>query len=223
MIPLAELSHVSYNYENITALDDISCKINTGDFILLAGPNGCGKSTLFKLLNGLIFPSAGTYLFDGREITPQLLKNNLTAKSFHKRIGYVFQNPDAQLFNPTVYDEIAFGPRQMAISENEIAKRVDNLLEFLKIGHLRQRAPYHLSGGEKKKTAIAAVLSLNPELIMMDEPLNGLDEKSRDWVENFIINFSASGKTMIIASHEKELLSMKCSKTLQFNEYHKLV
>lgn len=223
MVPLIELSHVEYGYDGVIALQDISFKINTGELILLVGPNGCGKSTLFKLLNGLIFPSKGKYIFDGQEITPQLLKNNSEAKRFHKRIGYVFQNPDAQLFNPTVYDEIAFGPRQLQFSEAAVNERVESLLDFLQIENLRDRAPYHLSGGEKKKVSIAAVLALNPDILMMDEPLNGLDEKARIWIENFITDFSSAGKTMLIASHEKELLARQHINMLKFNEKHQLV
>ncbi|WP_196601859.1 energy-coupling factor ABC transporter ATP-binding protein [Pectinatus frisingensis] len=223
MTALIKLSHINYSYEKIPALHDISLEIKSGEFILLTGPNGCGKSTLFKLLNGLIFPSSGKYFFDGQPITPLSLKDNLTAKKFHKRIGYVFQNPDTQLFNPTVYDEVAFGPRQMAFTESATAARVTELLDFLKISHLKNRAPYHLSGGEKKKVSIAAVLALNPDVLMMDEPLNGLDEKSQIWIKDFISAFSAVGKTMLITNHERDLLNIKNSRIIQFNEQHQLV
>ncbi|MDQ0205169.1 energy-coupling factor ABC transporter ATP-binding protein [Pectinatus haikarae] len=223
MNTLVELSSVSYKYDNIIALENISLTIKEGELILLTGPNGCGKSTLFKLLNGLVFPSSGKYFFAGQEITPKLLKDNLSAKKFHQQIGYVFQNPDLQLFNPTVYDEIAFGPRQMQFDEDKIRERTDSLLCFLHIEHLRDRVPYHLSGGEKKKVSIAAVLALNPDIIMMDEPLNGLDKKARKWVENFIIDFSAAGKTMLIASHEEEIFTMQNRRTVQLDENHQLV
>lgn len=222
MKPIIELSQIKYKYEDVVALDDISLKINRGEFIFLTGPNGCGKSTLFKLLNGLIFPQAGTYLFDGQEINQHSLKNMLFAKKFHKRLGYVFQNPDLQLFNPTVFDEIAFGPRQMNLSAEETNSRVNSLSQFLQIEHLLNRVPYHLSGGEQKKVAIAAVLALNPEVIIMDEPLNGLDNKSREWVKHFLQTFSQSGKTLLIATHEQELLKLNHSREIIFTENHTL-
>lgn len=222
MKPIIELSHIKYSYEDALALNDISLKINTGEFIFLTGPNGCGKSTLFKLLNGLIFPQSGTYLFDNQEINEHSLKNMLFAKKFHKRLGYVFQNPEVQLFNPTVYDEIAFGPRQMNLSSEEVDARVNSLIEFLQIQKLINRAPYHLSGGEQKKVAIAAVLALNPDVIIMDEPLNGLDNKSREWVKTFLQEFSKSGKTLLIATHEQELLSLDHSREIIFTEKHTL-
>ncbi len=220
MTAIIELSHIKYSYDNFTALNDISLKIERGEFIFLTGPNGCGKSTLFKLLNGLIFPDAGMCLFDGTEINEHSLKNSLFAKNFHKKIGYVFQNPDVQLFNPTVYDEIAFGPRQMNFNEAQIKNRVTDLLKYLNIEHLSQRAPYHLSGGEQKKVAIAAVLALNPDVLIMDEPLNGLDTKSRQWVADFLQSFSQSGKTILIATHEQELLSLPHSREISFTDEH---
>jgi len=223
MNSLIKLLKVQYEYEDIKALTDISLNIAEGEFVLLSGPNGAGKSTLFKLLNGLIFPTGGEYFFADEKITADKLKDIVFAKKFHKRIGYVFQNPDMQLFNPTVYDEIAFGPRQMGLSEIEIKNRVEQLLTFLDIEHLSQRAPYHLSGGEKKKTAIAAVLSLNPDILMMDEPVNGLDEKSRDWIEQFIMDFSKAGKTLLIASHDKAWQLMPGVRVVNFTSEHTII
>lgn len=221
--PIIKLSNINYTYEDIPALNDVSLTIDRGEFIFFTGPNGCGKSTLFRLLNGLIFPTSGSYIFDGKEITAKSLKDNSFAKSFHKRVGYVFQNPDLQLFNPTVYDEIAFGPRQMGLDENTVRQRVSELLQYLQIEKLQDRAPYYLSGGEQKKTAIAAVLALNPDVLIMDEPLNGLDNKSRHWVEEFLHSFSASGKTILIATHESELLKLPHSRTIQFSEDHTII
>lgn len=179
MTPIINLSHISYNYEEVSALNDISLEIYAGELIFFTGPNGCGKSTLFKLLNGLIFPTKGEYYFDNKKIDKNTLQDNIFAKNFHKRIGYIFQNPDVQLFNATVYDEIAFGPRQMNLDEDIIHQRVNELLIYLNIQHLQDRPPYHLSGGEQKKVALAAILALNPDILMIDEPLNGLDNKTR--------------------------------------------
>ena len=223
MTPIINLSHISYNYEEVSALNDISLEIYAGELIFFTGPNGCGKSTLFKLLNGLIFPTKGEYYFDNKKIDKNTLQDNISAKSFHKRIGYIFQNPDVQLFNATVYDEIAFGPRQMNLDEEIIHQRVNELLIYLNIQHLQDRPPYHLSGGEQKKVALAAILALNPDILMIDEPLNGLDNKTRQWFKDFLLNFIKANKTILISTHEQELLSLPHSRIIKFNDKHTIL
>ncbi|RHG06610.1 energy-coupling factor ABC transporter ATP-binding protein [Megamonas funiformis] len=223
MTPIINLSHISYNYEEVSALNDISLEIYAGELIFFTGPNGCGKSTLFKLLNGLIFPTKGEYYFDNKKIDKNTLQDNISAKSFHKRIGYIFQNPDVQLFNATVYDEIAFGPRQMNLDEEIIHQRVNELLIYLNIQHLQDRPPYHLSGGEQKKVALAAILALNPDILMIDEPLNGLDNKTRQWFKDFLIDFIKANKTILISTHEQELLSLPHSRIIKFNDEHTIL
>lgn len=223
MTPIINLSHISYNYEEVSALNDISLEIYAGELIFFTGPNGCGKSTLFKLLNGLIFPTKGEYYFDNKKIDKNTLQDNISAKSFHKRIGYIFQNPDVQLFNATVYDEIAFGPRQMNLNEEIIHQRVNELLIYLNIQHLQDRPPYHLSGGEQKKVALAAILALNPDVLMIDEPLNGLDNKARQWFKDFLIDFIKANKTILISTHEQELLSLPHSHIIKFNDEHTIL
>lgn len=223
MTPIINLSHISYNYEETSALNDISLEIYAGELIFFTGPNGCGKSTLFKLLNGLIFPTKGEYYFDNKKIDKNTLQDNLFAKNFHKRIGYIFQNPDVQLFNATVYDEIAFGPRQMNLDEEIIHQRVNELLIYLNIQHLQDRPPYHLSGGEQKKVALAAILALNPDVLMIDEPLNGLDNKTRQWFKEFLMDFIKANKTILISTHEQELLSLPHSRIIKFNDEHTIL
>lgn len=223
MTPIINLSHISYNYEEVSALNDISLEIYAGELIFFTGPNGCGKSTLFKFLNGLIFPTKGEYYFDNKKIDKNTLQDNLFAKNFHKRIGYIFQNPDVQLFNATVYDEIAFGPRQMNLDEEIIHQRVNELLIYLNIQHLQDRPPYHLSGGEQKKVALAAILALNPDVLMIDEPLNGLDNKTRQWFKDFLIDFIKANKTILISTHEQELLSLPHSRIIKFNDEHTIL
>lgn len=223
MTPIINLSHISYNYEEVSALNDISLEIYAGELIFFTGPNGCGKSTLFKLLNGLIFPTKGEYYFDNKKIDKNTLQDNIFAKNFHKRIGYIFQNPDVQLFNATVYDEIAFGPRQMNLNEEIIHQRVNELLIYLNIQHLQDRPPYHLSGGEQKKVALAAILALNPDVLMIDEPLNGLDNKTRQWFKDFLIDFIKANKTILISTHEQELLSLPHSRIIKFNDKHTIL
>lgn len=223
MTPIINLSHISYNYEETSALNDISLEIYAGELIFFTGPNGCGKSTLFKLLNGLIFPTKGEYYFDNKKIDKNTLQDNIFAKNFHKRIGYIFQNPDVQLFNATVYDEIAFGPRQMNLDEEIIHQRVNELLIYLNIQHLQDRPPYHLSGGEQKKVALAAILALNPDVLMIDEPLNGLDNKTRQWFKDFLLDFIKANKTILISTHEQELLSLPHSRIIKFNDEHTIL
>ena len=223
MTPIINLSHISYNYEEVSALNDISLEIYAGELIFFTGPNGCGKSTLFKLLNGLIFPTKGEYYFDNKKIDKNTLQDNIFAKNFHKRIGYIFQNPDVQLFNATVYDEIAFAPRQMNLDEEIIHQRVNELLIYLNIQHLQDRPPYHLSGGEQKKVALAAILALNPDVLMIDEPLNGLDNKTRQWFKEFLMDFIKANKTILISTHEQELLSLPHSRIIKFNDKHTIL
>ncbi len=223
MTPIINLSHINYNYEEVSALNDISLEIYAGELIFFTGPNGCGKSTLFKLLNGLIFPTKGEYYFDNKKIDKNTLQDNMFAKNFHKRIGYIFQNPDVQLFNATVYDEIAFDPRQMNLNEEIIHQRINELLIYLNIQHLQDRPPYHLSGGEQKKVALAAILALNPDILMIDEPLNGLDNKTRQWFKDFLIDFIKANKTILISTHEQELLSLPHSRIIKFNDKHTIL
>lgn len=223
MTPIINLSHISYNYEEVSAFNDISLEIYAGELIFFTGPNGCGKSTLFKLLNGLIFPTKGEYYFDNKKIDKNTLQDNIFTKNFHKRIGYIFQNPDVQLFNATVYDEIAFGPRQMNLNEEIIHQRVNELLIYLNIQHLQDRPPYHLSGGEQKKVALAAILALNPDVLMIDEPLNGLDNKTRQWFKEFLMDFIKANKTILISTHEQELLSLPHSHIIKFNDEHTIL
>ncbi|MCR5677220.1 MAG: energy-coupling factor ABC transporter ATP-binding protein [Agathobacter sp.] len=203
---LLELKQIEFSYEKdeTAVLSDFSLAIEAGQCVLVLGENGAGKSTLFRILNGLSFAQSGTYHFDGALIDERYLKNNRNAKQFHKRIGYLFQNPDVMLFNATVYDEIAFGPRQMGLSDEEVDRRVLDSLSLMEIESLRQKAPYHLSGGQKKKVALAAVLSLNPDVLILDEPFAGLDKKSEQWLLQLLKDLKAAGKTLVIATHADE-------------------
>jgi len=219
---MIELTNVSYSYEGAAALLDIHLKIERGQSVSLLGPNGSGKSTLLKVINGLIFPSAGSYRFDGAEITEKALKDVKFSKSFHQRLGFVFQNSETQLFCSNVFDEVAFGPRQMGFDEKEVAERVGDCLKLLNLRGFEQRAPYHLSGGEKKKVAIACVLALNPEVLVLDEPMNGLDPRTERWLAEFIINLNKSGKTVIVSTHNLELVQEISQRAVLFGEDHRI-
>jgi cobalt/nickel transport system ATP-binding protein len=204
---LIELNHISFAYpgEPDYVLRDLSFSLDAGSCLVVKGDNGSGKTTLFRILNGLSFPEEGTYVFDGTKITEKYLNKNANAKLFHKRIGYLFQNPDVMLFNGRVRDEVAFGPRQMGLSDSEVEKRTRDCMELFSISELADKAPYHLSGGQKKRVALAAVMALNPEVVILDEPFAGLDGKTREFLADFLAELKVSGKTLILATHEDTL------------------
>lgn len=200
---MISLNDICFAYDTNPVLSHFDMSISKGDFIVVKGDNGCGKSTLLNILNGLCFAERGTYIFDGREIDEKVLKNDLFSKSFHQKIGYVFQNTDVQLFCSSVWDEIAFGPNQMGLPSDEVNKRVEDIISMLDISHLTDRAPYHLSMGEKKKVALGAVLAVNPEVLILDEPMNFLDKKSREWIKQFLSSLKGK-KTILIVSHTND-------------------
>jgi cobalt/nickel transport system ATP-binding protein len=220
---MIDIKDVCYSYSGVKALRSINLQIGKGEAVAFMGPNGCGKSTLLKLINGIISPDCGSYIFDKEEITHKKLQNNNFAKILHQKIGFVFQNPDTQLFCSSVYDEIAFGPRQMGMNENEVAKRVEDSLNLLNIQELKDRTPYHLSGGEKRKVAIACVLSLNPEVLILDEPMNGLDPKTQRWLVEFLSKLNKAGKTLITSTHNLELVQEISDRAILFDEGHSIV
>jgi cobalt/nickel transport system ATP-binding protein len=219
---MIELHHVSYSYEGHKALNDISLHIVKGEAVSLLGANGSGKSTLLKLLSGLITPDKGKYYFNGSEITAKKLKDAAFAKALHQKIGFVFQNSDTQLFCADVYDEIAFGPRQMGYDEEAVEKRVNDCLELLHLQAFKNRQPYHLSGGEKKKVAIACVLAMNPEVLILDEPMNGLDPRTERWLVAFLVELNQAGKTLIISTHNLELVQEISHRAILFDETHSI-
>jgi cobalt/nickel transport system ATP-binding protein len=220
---MIDIRNVSYSYDSICALRDISLTINNGEAVAVMGSNGSGKSTLLKLINGIVLPDSGSYLFDGSAITEKSLRDNLFAKSFHQKIGYLFQNSDVQLFCARVYDEIAFAPRQMDLPEAEVDKRVADCANLLGITHLIDRQPYHLSGGEKKKVALASVLATNPDLLVLDEPMNGLDPRTQRWFVEMLVNLNRAGKTLLISTHNIELVEEISHRAILFDENHSIV
>jgi cobalt/nickel transport system ATP-binding protein len=222
-ILMIELDNISFTYKNKIALDNVNIHIKEGESIAIIGPNGSGKSTLLKLLNSIIFPSQGKYIFDKAEINENTLKDNKYLKLFHKRLGFVFQNSDTQLFCSTVFEEIAFGLMQMDLPENEINKRVQDCLNLLNIDKLKDEHPYNLSGGEKKRVAIASVLAMNPEVITLDEPMNGIDPKGKRFLRELLIALNKSGKTIICATHDFEYIDGLFNRAIVFSEDHKII
>lgn len=220
---MIKLENFCFEYEDSIALKDINLTINKGECVGLEGDNGSGKTTLIKVLNGLIFGTSGTYTFEDKEINPKSMKDELFAKSFHQKIGYVFQNPETQLFCSSVAQEVAFGPKQMGLSKQEVQTRCADVMQLLGITHLADRAPYHLSGGEKKKTALASVLAMNPEILVLDEPMNGLDRKSRQVLLQVLLGLKAAGKTLIIATHDENLMTQLADRIVTIGEDHTII
>jgi cobalt/nickel transport system ATP-binding protein len=222
--PLLSAEGLCYSYlERFAALEDVSLEVQRGERLALLGANGCGKSTLLKILAGLIFPDRGSYRAFGEEVSERKLEDEQFSRGFRARVGFVFQNTDAQVFSPTVRDEIAFGPLQLGLAPDEIEARMADVLSMLEIGELAERAPYQLSGGQKKRVAIASVLVMNPELLLFDEPTAGLDPRSRHWLLELMSELGKAGKTIVFASHELEQLEWIADRCLVVSEDHRLL
>jgi len=200
-----ELSSVNYRYPEATALDGITLTIAGNERIALLGANGSGKSTLLRILAGLALPSGGSITFCEEPLTEERLADETFSRQFRRRVGMVFQNSDVQLFNPTVFDEVAFGPLQLGWTKPEILERVDAQLNALDIFPLKHRSPHRLSGGEKKRVALASVLVLDPDVLLIDEPTAALDPKSQGQIIDFLFG-CAGKKTVITATHDLSII-----------------
>lgn len=215
MIELKDITF-AYSQDEPPVFEHLNLSIKKGTCLVVEGENGSGKTTLFRILNGLSFPQTGSYTYEGQPITEKYLKNNQSAKAFHKKIGYLFQNPDIMLFNANVFDEIAFGPRQMGLTDAEVSERTRDCMKLFQIEKLAEKAPYHLSGGQKKKVALAAVMALNPDLLILDEPYAGLDKKTQEFLTEFLKELKSAGKTLIIATHNPAVAEELADERLQF-------
>lgn len=219
--PVFKLEQVSYAYEEKqAALENIDLTIQAGECLVILGANGCGKSTLLKILDGLYFPTAGKISAFGQPLTEEALRDDAFNYSFRRRVGLVFQDADVQLFSPSVLDELAFAPLQLGISRPEVNRRVDAALESLRIEKLRDRAPHRLSGGEKRRVALASILTLDPQVWLMDEPTTGLDPRSQAWLVEFILGQRQVGKTVVTATHDLVVAQEVASKVYIFDEQH---
>ena len=206
MEPLFTLENVNFDYDGIPALRSLSLTISQGERIALVGANGSGKSTLLRLLDGLYFPTSGSVRFHEQILTQKSLSVPEFTRRFRSAVALVFQNPDVQLFNPTVFDEIAFGPLQLGLSKDAVLKAVNDIIVGMKLESLRDRPPYRLSGGEKKKVALASVLIMEPDVLLLDEPTSALDPRSQSRLINLIQDWKSTTKTVVTATHQLELL-----------------
>ena len=215
---MIKVKNLFFKYKDKEILKDISFSIKKGEKVVLLGINGSGKSTLLKILNGLIFPKKGKYFYKNTEINPKQLKDKNFAKQFRKEVVLLFQNPDSMLFNPTVYDEIAFGLRQLGM--NNIDERVKYWADKLGIYKYLDRPPFELSGGEKQKVCLASLLALEPELLLLDEPTANLDPRSIGWLVDFLYELDI---TVITTTHNLSLSLELGERGLVLSENHQLI
>ncbi len=219
--PAFELEGVGFAYEETgPALRDISLRVGRGERVAVLGANGSGKSTLLRVLDGLLFPATGAVRAFGEALSEPALREAPRAQRFRRRVGLVFQNADAQLFSTTVREEIAFGPLQLGLSREEIEARTADVAGMLSLDGLLERPPFRLSGGEKKKVAIASVLVVNPEAILLDEPTAGLDPRTRGWLLDLLVELHHAGKTLVSATNELDLVPAFADRAILLDESH---
>jgi len=218
------LRDVSFAYPGgYSALASVSLDLYPHESAVILGANGCGKSTLLKILDALYFPSAGTVEAFGQHLTEKCLRNHEANFAFRRRVGLVFQDPDVQLFLPSVWEELTFAPLQLGLPHHEVGQRVETALAALRIEKLRDRAPHHLSGGEKRRVALASLLTLDPDVWLMDEPSASLDPRSHSWLIEFIRQQHRLGKTIITATHDLALAEEVATSLHVFSEDHRVV
>jgi cobalt/nickel transport system ATP-binding protein len=218
------LDKIDFTYPNKqVALNRVNLSVGIGESVAILGANGCGKSTLLSILDGLLFPSAGSFEAFGMAINEERLTQLAVVRQFRSRVGMVFQNPDVQLFCSSVRDELSFGPLQMDLSPDEIRERIRDVLALLEIEHLVERAPFGLSGGEKKKVAIASVLTMNPDVLLLDEPGNGLDPRTQAWLVEFLLQLRRAGKTIVAATHDLSMVDEVADRVVVLDEAHSVV
>jgi cobalt/nickel transport system ATP-binding protein len=219
-----ETRDVSFAYDGKQpALEHVSLRIAAHESAIILGANGSGKSTLLKILDGLYFPTSGTVEAWGEPLTEGALQRDEYNFSFRRRVGLVFQDSDVQLFSASVLDELAFAPLQLGLSRAEVSERVEAALTALRIEKLRDRPPHRLSGGEKRRVALASLLTLRPDVWLLDEPAAGLDPRSQSWLIEFILEQHRLGKTVITATHDLGLAEEVATRIHVFSEDHRVV
>ena len=219
-----ELKDVYFSYlGKFTALCGVDITIEQGQKIAVIGANGSGKSTLLHLLDGLIFADKGSVKFRGKELKEATFSDEDFSRNFRRSVGLVFQNPDVQLFCPTVREDIVFGPLQLGIDKGEIRKRLDELVGILGIKDLLDRSPHQLSIGEKRKIAIASSLIINPDILILDEPTAGLDPLTTRHIMDLLIQANSSGKTIITSTHDLHIVEEISDLVYVFSHEKKII
>ena len=200
---MLEVQNIKYSYnKDYQALKGVSLKVEKGEMVALLGKNGAGKSTLFLHLNGIYEPDEGQVFIDGEE----LKYDKKSLLKFRQKVGIVFQNPDDQIFAPTVEEDVAFGPLNLKLPMEEVQKRVTESLARVGMSGFEKKAPHHLSGGQKKRVAIAGILAMKPEIMVLDEPTAGLDPQGVRGLSKLLKELNDEGITIIISTHEVDLV-----------------
>jgi len=202
MASILEARNVRYSYsDGSEALRGLSTTVEEGKKIALVGPNGAGKSTLMLMFNGILRPTSGEVYFNGQPMK----YDSPSLRNVRRKVGLVFQNPDDQLFAPTVYQDVAFGPVNLGYPKDKTERYVSYALSYVGLSGFESRPPHHLSGGEKKRVAIAGVLAMEPDVMILDEPTSNLDPAGSEEIMEMLDELNSSGKTMIISTHDVEL------------------
>jgi cobalt/nickel transport system ATP-binding protein len=202
MTIILETKDISYSYgDGTVALNNVSVCLEEGRKVALVGPNGAGKSTLMLMFNGILRPGRGKVLFHGQA----LRYDSSSLRAVRRKVGMVFQNSDDQLFAPTVYQDVAFGPVNLGFPPDKVKKYVGYALQYVGLSGYERRPPHHLSGGEKKMAAIAGILAMEPEVMILDEPTSNLDPASSEEIMDMLDELNQGGKTMIISTHDVDL------------------
>lgn len=206
---IIETENLSYTYpDGTSALHNIDIEIEDGERVAIVGSNGAGKSTLFSHFNGITEPTSGVIKIEGKPI----LYEKKELLQVRQKVGMVFQNPDDQLFAPTVVEDVAFGPMNLGLSDDEVDERVEESLKMVGMEGLGKKAPHHLSGGQKKRVAIAGILAMKPEIMVLDEPTTGLDPKGVEQVMEILYKLNKEDMSIIIASHDVEMVTQFADK-----------
>ena len=212
-----ETKNVSYRYPDGTpALEDVNFSAAHGKMVALLGPNGAGKSTLFLHFNGILRPSAGTVMVENVPLT----YDKKSIMKVRQKVGIVFQNPDDQLFAPTVEEDVAFGPLNVGLDQDEVERRVAESLERVGMAGFEKKPPHHLSGGQKKRVAIAGILAMSPEIMVLDEPTSGLDPKGASRILHLLHKLNQEGMTIVISTHDVDLVPLYASQVYIISEGH---
>ncbi|MBP5272612.1 MAG: energy-coupling factor transporter ATPase [Clostridia bacterium] len=222
-MPILKTEHLTYSYATgtpfeVTAIEDINIEVEAGELVAVIGHTGSGKSTLIQHFNGLLKPKEGKVYVDGQDIWES--KKTLRASLF--AVGLCFQYPEYQLFEETVYKDIAFGPKNMKLPEEEIDRRVREAARFIGVSDdMLEKSPFDLSGGEKRRVAIAGVMAMEPKILILDEPTAGLDPRGRDTILDLIRNYrEETGRTVMIVSHSMDDVAEIATKVLVINDKH---
>ncbi len=216
-----DIREASYRYpDGRTGLVEASLSVRDGESLVIVGANASGKTTLLLMLGGLIFPDSGLVEAFGAPLTEAALERPGFASAFRQRVGILFQDTDAMLFNSTVEDEIAFGPLQLDLSADEVRQRVSDMIALFGLSAITQQSPHRLSGGERRKVGLAAILAVSPQVLLLDEPTSGLDPRSQRWFVELVQELRGMGKTIVTTTHDLHVADEIADRVIVLNEQH---